>query len=288
MKKFFSRVLKFLGACMILFMLSCLVWCATVIWNAFHFDYTYIPTLNYSDGQKTISQEFGWNYDGNYYRWTLEIPETLIEYDREMIKLCDEFRSSNENDRQAILASADDNNKKLLSSAFSENYEITPWVADPLNYEYIGKLAERLAVQAEKDQYDYFHTAEFVLKFAQSTPFEVRELQLPAYTLFNDGDCDCLSVLYASILKKMGYDIAFLQYSSEKVNHMAIGIAFTDQQLPAKWKTFYEMKYYIHDGIKYYYAEISSDNLIGELTFSENEAELMSQEPKIIPIRIEE
>ncbi len=212
-----------------------------------------LQSITYDAGVKTFSKDFKWEYNGIKYGFHVEIPVTLIEWNRKILSLADEFYSTaNGYSQMRFLSSLPDNIRKLIISLSDQsNGNIVPWVNEEANYKFAGHLGNSLADQARKDGYDYFHAAELALSFVGGAiPYKEAGLQLPAQTLVDDGDCDCKSVLLAAILKNMGYKVALLKYPT----HAAVGIAFDDHQIP-KGR---ELLYYNYNGTKYYYCETTT------------------------------
>jgi hypothetical protein len=77
--------------------------------------------------------------------------------------------------------------------------------------------------------------------------------------------------LLAALLRNMGYRVALLFFPpppGQSVGHMAVGIAFTGDQLPPGKK----LSYYTKDGRNYYFAETTRPNWkIGEISDSDLE-----------------
>ncbi|MFA6710311.1 MAG: hypothetical protein WCR24_02955 [Candidatus Methanomethylophilaceae archaeon] len=96
--------------------------------------------------------------------------------------------------------------------------------------------------------------ANFVLDFVQKIEYIADETttgyteywKLPYETLFDKcGDCEDTSILYASIMKAMGYDVALMIFPG----HMAVGIGLENG-------TGVKNRY---DGVDYYYCETTSE-----------------------------
>jgi hypothetical protein len=118
--------------------------------------------------------------------------------------------------------------------------------------------------------YNYFHEAEFILSFIGSAiPYNITAYpELPAQTLIDTGDCKDKSILYASILKSLGYKVALLNFKdvSGTAGHEAVGVVFDDSQVP-QGRALY---YFQHNGSKYYFAETTASGwTIGAASVSE-------------------
>lgn len=95
-----------------------------------------------------------------------------------------------------------------------------------------------------------YHEVGLVLSFVQSViKYKREEGEYPKYPIETlvegEGDCEDSSFLGAAILKAMGYEVVLL----EMPGHIALGIAA--EGIPGE--------YIEHDGIKYYYCEMTSE-----------------------------
>lgn len=217
--------------------------------------------LAHSMSNETVSKNYNWQYQGKKYNWQLELPVQLIDWDRKIGNLVDKFYSSDGLTQHAIQATLPDDIETLVLACSKENNSnIVPWVTEETNYKFASTLGTKLEEQAHADRYDYFQTAEFALSFVGGAiPYRTANPQLPVHTLADSGDCDCKSILLAAILKSMGYSVALLAYP----NHMALGIAFNENDIPRVRK----MSYYSHNGTKYYFAETTAPGwLIGQVS----------------------
>jgi hypothetical protein len=97
---------------------------------------------------------------------------------------------------------------------------------------------------------------DFILSFVGSAiPYvETDVAELPAQTLIDSGDCKDKSILYASILKSLGYKVVLLSYPIAE--HEAVGVTLDDSQLPQGSS----LSYYLYNGTKYYFAETTTPN----------------------------
>lgn len=228
-----------------------------------------VPSLKYPPSVNTVGRDYQWRYNGIIYRWHVEIPSDLLDWDRKIRGVVDTFYNSDGITQAVMLSSMSDGLKRLVASC-SENAggNFVPWVNESLNYTYAGVLAECLSQQARVDGYDYFHTAEFVQSFVGGAiSYRVSSVpQLPAQTLVDAGDCKDKSILLAAILKNMGYKVALLFYpppAGQTTGHMAVGIAFNNDEIPAG-RTLW---YYSYNDTKYYFAEITEPGwLIGQVS----------------------
>jgi hypothetical protein len=216
-----------------------------------------VPALDYPASVDAVYRDYEWEYGSYAYSWHVAVPADLLKWSRDTAGTVRAFYEADGETQAAMLSALGEDVKILVCSVSSENLgDYSPWVKEKANYGYAGGLAARLSAAARGQGYSRFRTAEFVLSFvATAIPYEPREdPQLPAQTLIDDGDCDCKSVLLAAILKNMGYRVALLKFpfvSEEAKDHMAVGIAFDERELPKDRKAVYFYK----DGVKYYVAE---------------------------------
>lgn len=230
-----------------------------------------VPSISNDTTVNKVSKDFNWQYGNKTYNWQVEIPSELLEWDRKIPEEINKFYNSNGEEQSLQLSYMPDEIKTLvLSCSEFANGNYTPWVSEESNYTYSGNLAKYLLQQAQTDRYDSFHIAEFVQSFVESAiPYKITAIpQLPAQTLVDGGDCKDKSILLASILKNMGYKVALLMFpplQGQQAGHMAVGIAFTDSDIPHDLN--YNLTYYEYDGTKYYFAETTSPGwLIGQIS----------------------
>ena len=235
-----------------------------------------IPPVKYPSSVNTVSRDFQWRYGDTIYRWHVEIPAELLNWDRRVVETVNTFYSSDGITQTILFSSVPDNLKRLIASCSeSAKGNFVPWVDEDLNYTYAGILAERLFGQAQADGYDYFHAAEFVQSFVGGAiPYRQTPVpQLPVQTLVDAGDCKDKSILLAAILKNMGYRTALLIYPpppGQQVGHMAVGIAFRDDEITVDRL----LSYYLYNGTRYYFAETTEPNwLIGQISDEKLEKE---------------
>jgi transglutaminase-like putative cysteine protease len=119
--------------------------------------------------------------------------------------------------------------------------------------EVVISVAEKLRLLASSQGYDYYETANFVLRFVQSLLYTYDNVttprneywRFPVETLVDEtGDCEDTSILYATIMEILGYDAVLVLLPS----HAAVGIAGND----------YPGSYYSYNGVNYYYCETTS------------------------------
>jgi uncharacterized protein YjdB len=218
-----------------------------------------VPSLQY-DNIQTVSKNFEWQYNGTDYAWQVEVPSDLLTWDRQVNSITQQFYSSNGLGQDQILNSASNIKDLILANSAYRNSNYVSFTNETANSQWVGYLAKDLDASAQSAGYDYFHEADFILSFIGSAiPYVVTsEAELPAQTLVDSGDCKDKSILYASILKSLGYGVVLLSYPdvSGNTGHIAVGVAFDDGQLPQG----NSLSYYLRNGTKYYYAETTEPN----------------------------
>ena len=174
--------------------------------------------------QRTIHREFHWSYRGEW-SWKLDfsvdhyLSYTLVPLDKRLL-----------------------NEPELVTTDDPE----------------LQSIANGLKEAARKRGYDYYETADFILAFVQSLPYVPDDVSTP-YDEFpkfpfetlveGGGDCEDTSILYATLMKILGYDVVLI----ELPEHMMVGVA-------ARGKVP-RLKYYYVDafGTRYLPAETTGE-----------------------------
>ncbi|MBS1263471.1 MAG: hypothetical protein MAG715_00653 [Methanonatronarchaeales archaeon] len=135
-------------------------------------------------------------------------------------------------------------------------------MTDPVDDEMVGNLAESFGRRADEEGLSEFERVSFVTAFVQSLPYTPDNVttdfdeypRYPVETLVDDGgDCEDSSILLASVMDAMGYDVVLL----ELPGHMAVGVA-GDETVGGS--------YVEGGGTRYFYVETTGENWeIGEL-----------------------
>jgi hypothetical protein len=238
-------------------------------------DITY-PSL--TDGQK-LNKSFSWSYGTTTYKWNIEIPNRVYNYDLAVYSIADSFLNSDLDKQRTILKSTPNAGTKDLLLSLQSDGNYAAWVNESLNDAYIKNVAKCFSNQAAYDGYDYLHTAEFVQSFVGGAlKYKAIDVpQLPAKTLIDGGDSTGKSILLASILKNMSYKVALLRFDplpGSEVGHMAVGLALDSSKAPSNASN--ESFCYAYEGQNYYYAETTTPGFhIGELgDLSDNSVDL--------------
>ncbi len=148
---------------------------------------------------------------------------------------------------------------------------------DPKDDSYVDQLVQLLNTASMKQGFTESQKVNFVVAFIQSLPYTVDSVttpykeypRYPIQTLFDrGGDCEDTSILAATLLDRMGYDVALLHLRDAR--HMAVGVS-----------TAVTGSYYEYKGKKYYYLETTGDGWqIGQIPSS-----ITSKSANVYPIR---
>ena len=187
---------------------------------------TYAATLNDEGNNWHVRSE--WKYKDKRWTYEVDIPVTLYEH--------------------------------LKATERSTNYG--DYAINDLDDDWLGYTATSFKEQAEQEGWGFLDTVNFVLSFAQNVPYTgdaetTGYNEYPRYpieTIVDEGgDCEDTVVLFITILKEMGYDVALLLFASDE--HMAAGVHVT-QQFLADWDEDYSPKYYVaQNGKNYAYCD---------------------------------
>jgi hypothetical protein len=229
---------------------------------------TEVAPVNFK-GVQTTDRDLRWAYDGVDYQWHVEAPSdvaqgyNLLQWDRQVNEDTSNFYNSDaitQNDMTAPSSMTAEEKTLILADAASNNGDLTPWVNDQSNALWVSDLAVALGATAKNVGYDYFHEAEFVQAFVgNAIPYNLTAFpELPAQTLIDGGSRRDKSILLAGLLKSLGYQVSLLYFSgtSETQGHTAVGVVFSDSQVPNK-----SLSYYLYNNNKYYFAETGGANL---------------------------
>jgi len=95
-----------------------------------------------------------------------------------------------------------------------------------------------------------------VLMIVHQIPYlESGPQKYPVETIVeNEGDCDLLSFIAASIMKAGGLDVVLFLYETQ--SHMNVGVYLSEEPNDARSTVYY----YTHDGKRYYVAECTGDD----------------------------
>ncbi|NMC58164.1 MAG: hypothetical protein GYA51_02020 [Candidatus Methanofastidiosa archaeon] len=136
-----------------------------------------------------------------------------------------------------------------------------------LNNDSLSKtLANDIKNEADRRGYDYYETVNFTLACIQSLPYVKDSLssgyteyyRYPTETIVENGDCEDTTILAASILKAMKYDVVLINFPG----HIAVGVYVPDNYAPVK--EYPETDFFYHPGYsfqgkKYCYIETTGE-----------------------------
>lgn len=217
------------------------------------------PVVNQQASGQIAERVLTWAYRGKKFTWSVNTPQQLLDWDRQVNRLTADYYSGKYSQIGLMIMPAELRQLVLADSA-QEDGDLTPWVNDDHNSQWVDDLARQLAARARRNGFDYFHTAEFIQSFVcGAIPYQVTAApEMPAQTLMDNGDCKDKSILLAALLKSLSYRVTLLEFSSSPgaPGHMAVGVAFDDNQLP-KGRN---LSYYEYQGRKYYFAETTAPN----------------------------
>lgn len=175
----------------------------------------------------TLEREYEWYFSGKKYELSLSIPETQYEYYKGLERISD------------------------------SDYSV--YVTHPYDDEFINTVVRKFNFIALAENLTEEEKINLVISYVQSLPYTVDSVttafdEYPRYPLEtlidNGGDCEDTSILAASLLKSMNYDIILIA----PPEHMAVGVnidAYGD--------------YWIYEGEKYFYLETTGEGWeIGE------------------------
>jgi hypothetical protein len=138
-------------------------------------------------------------------------------------------------------------------------------------------IAEDIRNMTSSETYGDEEFANAVLTLVHEIPYVPTDVQYPVETIVNNqGDCDTVSVLAASILKAGGLDVVLFYYP--QVAHMNIGINLPNTPY-STWMT--PPKSYEYNGTEYWMAECTPK---AEWQVGDQPESLAGETPMIIPL----
>jgi hypothetical protein len=172
-----------------------------------------LPPINQEipESGETLKVDYEWSYDGKVWTWQLEIPQSLYQFYSE------------------------------LPRVQTNDYSI--YVSHPSDNAYLSYLLDIFRDIANQEIYTDTQRVEFVVAFVQNLPYTSDSVttsydeypRYPVETLVdNGGDCEDTSILMASLLDGLGYDVVLLRLPD--YNHMAIGIGSINNIPGAYWE----------------------------------------------------
>jgi len=121
--------------------------------------------------------------------------------------------------------------------------------------------------------------ANLVLDFVHGLDYKKSALKFAVETLTaNNGDCDSLSFLTASIMKAGGLDVVLFLYENQSINHMNVGVNLPEKPLCGSNKT--NVFFYRWDEKNYFVAETTGKSW----QVGRQPENYLNSTPKIIPV----
>ncbi len=178
---------------------------------------------------------YAWNYQG-HWTWNFDIPKVLY----------DAYHSVSEYER-------------TRNGISGYGFLVTT------HDSYIQSLTDKLTQISDENGFSEYEKVSFTLAFVQSLPYTSDDVttgwdeypRFPIETLVdNGGDCEDTSILFATIIKQMGYGVVFINPEG----HYAVGVLGEDTIEGYYWT------YPTGSDNRYYYCETTGDGFeIGEL-----------------------
>jgi len=138
-------------------------------------------------------------------------------------------------------------------------------------------IAEDIRNMTANSEYSDEEFANAVLTLVHEIPYVPTDVEYPVETIVNNqGDCDTVSVLAASILKAGGLDVVLFYYP--QATHMNIGINLPNTPY-STWMT--PPKSYEYNGTEYWMAECTPK---AEWQVGDQPEALAGETPMIIPL----
>lgn len=143
----------------------------------------------------------------------------------------------------------------------------------------VAEVANYIKSEINKVGFPELDLLQFTLNFCQapnityrideeceSIDFKKEYMRYPEETLYDkEGDCDCKSMLLASLLNQLGYNVIFMM--SRKIKHAAIAVECKDEWMEPIGVTDEEKVILTHNGRRYIYLESTGQgNRIGHIT----------------------
>ena len=203
---------------------------------------------------KTFSFEIGWNKK-KHYQIEVEIPSETYNY------------YATASHPYAIIE-------------HNNNYEFhfSKYVAP----ESLGNLPDLIASYTNGGEEE---VANAVLNFVQnidyvSDEYQVENTLYPIETLVLGGCCDDLSILYATLMYVLDYDLVFLNFPDQ--HHLCVGVHLSHKPT----HTIAGISYWLYEGKEYYYAETTSVGWrVGELSKDLESAYIVKVTSTFFPLR---
>lgn len=191
-----------------------------------------VVTAQSPDQSQYYNRDCAWDYDGNHWTWNLSIP----------VALYDAYKAVPDSTR--------------IQNGPS-GYDFCVTTKDS----YLQGLVEKLNETVTQLGYGSLDQINFILAFVQSIPYKSdlnttgyeEYPRFPIETLVDQaGDCDCKSVLFATLTLMMGYGAVFIS----PTDHLAVGVLGNGLS----------GTYWTYENRTYYYAETTGTGFkVGQL-----------------------
>jgi len=180
----------------------------------------------------TLDRTYQWDFKGRSWTYTAEIPGSTYDYFADKKRVGD----------------------------YSE------YVLNTNDDALMGDLANLFIEEAQANSWDESYYIPFALSFVQSMPYTSDDIttgydeypRYPVETIVDEGgDCEDTSILFASIVREMGYEVALFYLEDDE--HMAAGVLISQSSID-NWDKKYPLTYYTAtDGKKYAYCETTAE-----------------------------
>ena len=146
-----------------------------------------------------------------------------------------------------------------------ERFDYTTYITNTADDAWIMQLAETFSQMVAGAGWAEDKTVPLMLSFVQSIPYTVDletkgEEEYPRYSIETivdgGGDCEDTSILFASLVRALGYSVALLYFEEDR--HMAVGLEITQATID-NWQEGYDLTYYeAENGTFYAFCETTS------------------------------
>jgi hypothetical protein len=203
-----------------------------------------LPLIPQQMSGTTLEREYEWYFEGKTYDLSLSIPESQYNY------------------------------YKGLERIYQADYSV--YVTHPYDDEFINTINRKFNLIALEENLTEEQKINLIISFVQNLPYTVDNVttiydEYPRYPLEtlidNGGDCEDSSILTASLLNSMNYDVILIN----PPGHMAVGVNLET-----------DGSYWEYDGNPYYYIETTAGGWkIGDLPeeYQESTAYLYALNP---------
>ena len=193
----------------------------------------------HTENEEIYGRTYEWDFMGSSWTYTTDIPQSTYDYFADKPRVSD----------------------------YSE------YVLNPNDDEWMEGLADLFTEEAQAKGWDDSYYIPFALSFVQSMPYTSDDVttgydeypRYPVETIVDKGgDCEDTAILFASIVKAMGYEVALLLLEEDE--HMATGVLIS-QSFIDNWDKAYPLAYYSDsDGNNYAYCETTVEGWeLGEM-----------------------